>query len=371
MHTEYIDLMPGAPGQRLRLQLLRFGDPDARPKATLQAALHADEVPALLVAQQLRTQLAELERAGRIRGCIQLLPYANPIGLSQQLLGQHEGRFDLRDGGNFNRQHADLAADAGRRVAGRLRGEPAADTALVRTALREAAAALPAATPAQDLKRRLLQLAIDSDIVLDLHCDGEALMHLYALTPQAALAQELGALLQAQALLLADESGDGPFDEACSRPWLQLQHAHPTLPLACFAATVELRGQADTDHALARADAQALLRFLGARGLIEGLPPPPPASAAGLRGTPLAGSEPITAPHAGVVVYRAGLGARLRAGDLVAELVDPASGDVTPLHCQADGLLYARAATRWAAPGKRLAKIAGTALARTGKLLSP
>jgi hypothetical protein len=33
-------------------------------------------------------------------------------------------------------------------------------------------------------------------------------------------------------------------------------------------------------------------------------------------------------------------------------------------------VLYARSATRWAQPGQPLAKIAGTTLARTGKLLS-
>ena len=45
--------------------------------------------------------------------------------------------------------------------------------------------------------------------------------------------------------------------------------------------------------------------------------------------------------------------------------------DVLPLHAQFSGLLYARVSTRWATAGKRLAKIAGTSLARTGKLLSP
>jgi hypothetical protein len=44
---------------------------------------------------------------------------------------------------------------------------------------------------------------------------------------------------------------------------------------------------------------------------------------------------------------------------------------VTQLRCKSDGLLYARCGSRWAVPGKRLAKIAGTSLARTGKLLSP
>jgi predicted deacylase len=58
-------------------------------------------------------------------------------------------------------------------------------------------------------------------------------------------------------------------------------------------------------------------------------------------------------------------------GMVVADLVDIDTGASEPLRAQSAGVLYARVATRWATPGKRLAKIAGTSLARTGKLLSP
>ena len=51
-------------------------------------------------------------------------------------------------------------------------------------------------------------------------------------------------------------------------------------------------------------------------------------------------------------------------------MIDVDTGEVEALLTQSAGLLYARVATRWATPGKRLAKIAGTSLARTGKLLS-
>jgi predicted deacylase len=243
--------------------------------------------------------------------------------------------------------------------------------ALVRAALREEAASLGANTPAQDLKRRLLQLAIDADLVLDLHCDGEAAMHLYGLTPQRERVAELGALLGAQAVLLADESGDSPFDEACSRPWaiLRARFGAQAVPLACFATTVELRGETDADHRLAERDAHAIVEFLRRCGVIGGTPQPLPAPLC--EPTPLAGSEPIEAPHAGVVVYRAEVGAQVLAGQAIADLVDVATGEVTTLTARSAGRLYARAPTRWAAPGQRLAKIAGTTLVRTGKLLSP
>lgn len=371
MHTELIDLLPGAPGAQQRLRVLRFGTPGRGPKTVIQAALHADEVPGMLVAKYLREALQALQAEGAVRGEVVLLPYANPLGLGQHLLGQHHGRFDLADGQNFNRAHAELGATVAEAVGARLGADADANVALVRGALRQAAAALPAATPAQDLKRRLVQLAIDADVVLDLHCDAQAVLHLYALTPQADTAAELGALLGAQAVLLATDSGDSPFDEACSRPWLVLRERFPqaALPLACFSATVELRGEADTDHALARQDAQALLAFLRRQGVLDGeaAPLPPPRCVP----TPLAGSEPITAPAAGVVVFHAAPGERIEAGAVVADLVDPDTGAVTPLRAQSAGVLYARTATRWATPGKRLAKIAGTALARTGRLLSP
>jgi uncharacterized protein len=370
MKTELIELISPAPGQRLTLSVLRFGTAGAGPKAYIQAALHADEVPALLVAQQLRTQLQALEAAGQIRGEVVLVPYANPIGLGQTLLGQHEGRFALDDGANFNRFIPDLTEAVAKLVQGRLGDNRETNTLLVRQALAEAAAALQAQEPAADLKRRLLQLAVDAEFVLDLHTDNDAVMHLYALTPQADLAAELGALLGAQAVLLATESGDSPFDEACSSPWLKLAERLAPQPLAlgCFATTVELRGQADTSHGLAEADARALIEFLRRRGVIDGAAAPLPA--ARCAPTPLAGSEPLQAPHAGVVVFHRHPGEEVEAGAHLADVICPHSGQVTPVKAGTSGVLYARMATRWASPGTRLCKVAGSKPVRTGKLLS-
>ena len=371
MQAQAIELTGALTGLRHTLPVWRFVQPGRGPKALIQAALHADEVPALLVAQALRTQLAALQAQGAVLGEVVLVPYANPIGLAQQVLGQHVGRFDLRDGINFNRHMPDLADAAAIAVQGRLGADAAANVALVRSALREAAQALGAQHPVEDLKRQLLRLAIDADIVMDLHCDAEAAVHLYGLTPQADCCAELGALLGAKAILLATESGDSPFDEACSRPWLVVQQHNPGLPvpLACFATTVELRGQADTSHALAQQDAAALLEFLRRRGVLAGAPAPLPAPHC--QPTPLAASEPVVAPRAGVLVFHHAPGDQVPAGALIADLVDVDSGAVHPLHAQSAGVLYARTATRWATPGQRVAKVAGTTLARSGKLLGP
>lgn len=375
MRTEIIDLPGTAPGTRQSLRVLRFGAAGARPKVYVQAALHADEVPAILVAQQLARQLTELESRGAVVGEIVLVPFANPIGLDQVALGAHLGRFDLRDGVNFNRGFADLAALVVDRLRAQLSDDARRNTGLIRAALLDAADHLDAGGSAQALKNRLLKLAIDADIVLDLHCDGEAVLHVYALTPQQETAERLGAALGARALLLASDSGEAPFDEACSRPWLQLQRALPAFPieLACFGATVELRGQLDTDHTLASKDASGLCLFFAHQGVLAG----PAAPLTGCfpvsvcAATPLASSEPIFAPAAGVVVFHRRPGEHVEAGDVIADLVDVESGVITSLRCQSAGLLYAVCGARWAYAGKRLAKIAGSTLARTGNLLSP
>ena len=94
-----------------QLTSLHFGTPGAGKKAYLQAALHADEVPPMLVAQFLRQRLGELELEGRIKGEVILVPAANPIGLSQAIHGTPFGRFDLASGINFNRAHKHAAED--------------------------------------------------------------------------------------------------------------------------------------------------------------------------------------------------------------------------------------------------------------------
>ncbi len=371
MQTETLTLKAGAPGQRYSLRVLRFGAADAQPKAYIQAALHADELPALLVAQKLTTQLQALEAQGQLRGQVVLVPYANPIGLAQQVLGYLVGRFDVRDGVNFNREYADLAALVAPRVAGALGPDAQANTRLIRQAMREALAVLTAHTPAEDLKIQLLRLAADADVVLDLHCDTESVLHLYALSPQVDMTRELGALLGAQAMLMAEQSGGSPFDEACSSPWLKLRQQFPHHPIAldCFSTTVELRGETDVRHDLAEQDARALVDFLRLRGLVDG--PRPALPPLLCQPTPLTASEPLLAPHAGVVVFHRRVGDTVAAGDLIADILDPETGACTPLHCQSAGVFYAGVASRWAAPGKTVAKVAGTTLARSGKLLGP
>ena len=377
MKTVHHRLPADTPGTRTELVSLHFGTPGRGPKAAIQASLHADEVPAMLVAHHLRERLAALEADGRVLGEVVLVPAANPLGLSQRLLHGPVGRFHLGSGENFNRHYADLVDTVAAAVQGRLGAEADANVALVRAAMRDAVAALPSRNALQGLRNVLLGLAIDADLVLDLHTDQEAVVHLYTATPVWPRVRALSCLLGAQVALLATESGDHPFDEACSMPWPALAArlgmaegaagATP-LPPACVAVTVELRGEADVSHELAARDAQAILDWLATEGVLAA--PTAALPEALCEATPLAGSMPVAAPHGGILVWCRHPGDRVAAGEVLADVVDPLSGLTSPLASPVDGLLYARESRRFAVAGASVCKVAGQQPLRLGKLLS-
>jgi len=352
------------------LTSLHFG-PGGGPKAYIQAALHADEVPAMLVAQSLRRRLLQLERDGLLRGEVVLVPAANPLGLAQVLSERPYGRFDLGTGTNFNRDFAHFHEALKQQLEGRLGDDGDANVRQIRAALLELAAQLPALSDVATLKKTLLSLAIDADVVLDLHCDNEAAMHVYTGTPLCDAVAPLAGLLDAKALLHTRVSGGEPFDEACSRLWWELQAhfgaRHP-VPLACVAATVELRGETAVDYISAERDALAIVRFLALRGLVD-LPDPIPAAAA-CAPSPLEGCARLHAPHAGVLVYLRELGEPVRVGDAVADLIDPVSGHTTPIRSEAAGIFFGRLSHRYVSRGMSVGKVAGQIPFRSGKLLS-
>jgi uncharacterized protein len=371
MRADVIPLAGTAPGTSQHLTVLHFGDEAAAPVAYIQAGLHADEAPGMICAHHLRGLLEELEANGQIIGHIVLVPAANPIGLAQTLLGTHHGRFALGDGVNFNRAFPELAEGAAARLAESLGQDPVANREAVILALRATLAEHRTARPAEHLKALLLGLALGADTVLDLHCDGEATVHLYTLTSQADAFMPLAAWLGADAVLTSELSGGHPFDEAVTRSWADLARRFEGLPLPPLpiATTVELRGGSDVSHELAAGDARALVSFLAHRGHLAIEPGVPPA--ARCQPTPLEGSESLEAPAAGLIVYHRATGEQIAAGDRVADIVDPATGRIWPVTARTSGVLFARSPLRFAETGRKIGKIAGTIPFRSGLLLSP
>jgi predicted deacylase len=373
MQVSHHPLLSPALGTQRQLTSFTFGLAGSGPKAYIQASLHADELPGMLVAHHLRGLLEAAELRGEMLGHVVLVPMANPIGLSQTVMHHQMGRFDLATMENFNRHYPDFFALLKHDLAPVLGPNASANTVSIRAAMRRVLLAEAPKTELQSQRQTLMLLAHDADLVLDLHCDFEAVVHMYVeqaclerLTP---LAHRLGA----RALLWANGSGGSvSFDEALSGPWWRLRdHFSDRTPVvqACVSTTVELRGQADVSTALAQQDARAIFAYLQTEGLVSGSPADAPS--ARCDATPLAGTESVLAPHPGVIAFACQPGDVVRTGQLLAEVVDPLSGQSTPVVAGIDGLLYARQGLRWATRGFELCRIAGREPIRSGNLLSP
>lgn len=360
--VETIELPVTTTGTTRSLRVIRYGPSGSRPKAYVQSSLHADEIPGMLVSHYLDRSLHEADEEGRIRGEIILLPVANPIGLSLFLRGRLSGRFELGNGVNFNRAYPDVAGAVAEVVADKLTADEEHNVELIRKHFLAAIDALPAPDETSHMRKTLMALAADSDICLDLHCDWEAIMHVYLGTPLWPDGIDLAAQMGSRATMLAEVSGGNPFDEAVGGIWWDLARRFPQYPVppACFSSTVELRGEGDVSHESARADARNLILFFMRRGVVEGDPgelPELPAPA-----TPLEGVDPVRAPHPGVVVYLKQPGDRIEAGEAVAEIIDPGADFYrasTVLRSRVAGVMFSRRSDRFARTGQTLCRIAG------------
>jgi predicted deacylase len=363
-------LISPALGTERQLQSFHYGAAGGQ-KIYIQSSLHADELPGMLVSWALRRKIAAIEASGKLRGEIVIVPVANPIGLNQHLLGQLIGRFETNTANNFNRNFYDLAGLVMPRIAGRLTGDAAQNLIAVRSTIGEALAEQVPRTELESQRLALQRLSYDADIVLDLHCDYEAAMHLYTNPDLWPDVEPLARYLDAKASLLALNSVGNPFDEIHSFCWSELRARYgDRYPISSgsISVTVELRGQSDVSHEHAERDAQAIIEYLTHRGIIDGTPAPmPPLEFAA---TPLAGNEPLVAPLSGVLVFRVPTGAWLEAGQDVADIVDPLTDRVVTIRNTVAGVLYARHRTRFATAGMEVARVAGATAYRSGSLLS-
>ena len=361
-------------GSTKTLTSFHFGQPGSGRKIYIEASLHAEELPGMLVAHHLRALFETFEAAGQIQGEIVLVPVANPIGLAQRLDHKPMGRFELDTSENFNRHYPDLAAAVEPAVRKVLGMDAQANVLTVRQAMGTYLKNWRPDTELQSLRRTLLTLAHDADYMLDLHCDCEGVLHFYTEEACWPHLQELAHFLGAQAILLAKSSGNRPIDECLSGAWWQLADRLKAngidvpLPQGCCSTTIELRGELDVSHAWAQNDAQAIVAWLQHTGVLS-CSQPPVVPAALCQATPLAGSESLHAPAPGVVVFAVEPGQTVQAGDLVAEVIDPIANQTHRVTAGVAGVFYARIRDRYITAGGELGKIAGAQAFRSGELL--
>jgi predicted deacylase len=364
--TETIDLGGTMPGTRHTLKLLRYGRPGARPKAYLQAAIHASEMTGTLAMLELADLLDAAAARDEILGEIVLLPMCNPIGYGQFLFGEQSGRFDLRTRDNFNRGHFEISEAVAELVSGRLGGDAPANVAAIRRAARDVIGSIPKISAMVAWRTALLGLAIDADLAFDIHSDLDAVAFMYVNKADWPGATDIAASLGCEATILNEPyAATTNFSGVVGSLWPRLaERFGPSVPVpnACTAVLLELRGRHSVSQAQAERDARRFFAMLQRRGLVAGDPGPLPGMPA--QGTPISGMDVGYAPFAGPAVYHVRPGARVAEGDPICDVVDvfqddPALRRVT-LRARSAGTLYARPEDGMVVyPGQVMFRIAG------------
>jgi hypothetical protein len=366
-----VTLRGDSPGTARTLTAFRYAGAGSGPKVYLQAGLHADEMPGVLVLQCLLPHLDRVEGDGKLRGEVLVVPLANPIGLAQWQYGKPLGRREADSGENFNRLYPELDRLIGDALENRLTGSEDENRATIRAAFRAALAAQTAASDLAEQRLTLLGWSCDADYVLDLHCDHEAVMHLYASPARPEDAALLCRCVGAELALIQERSGGNAFDEAHTVPWVRLRQRYGDrfpIPAGCFSATLEYRGQFDVSDEVAAADARNLMTFLAAIGAVDGWPDAPAFPDA--VHLPLGGAAEVFAPAGGVIGWSARPGARVGAGDVLAHVTDPATRVRHPVVAPVAGMMFRHELWRSCLRGQSLAHVAGQTIVREGYLLS-
>ena len=370
------------PGRSTEITYFRIGPKHPSQKVYLQAALHADEQPGILVLHHLLAMLKLADENKQLNAEFVVFPMVNPLGMAQISCRQHQGRYDEMSGVNFNRDWPDLyqvvqtqsQKDLCGPLADELTDSLQHNTSLIRGLIKNWLRQLEPIEALQQQRHVVMNEAYDADYVLDLHCDHDSLLHIFALPQHMTVLQGLADWTGAAAVLNAEDSGGGPFDETWSTLWTRLQKDYPDKPLAeCYSATVEYRGQFDTFDELNLSDAERLFAYFQSRDLISGVPGNPPGTS--VEPTDLAATEMLRVNQAGLLAYKVALGDIVTKGQIVAELLTidgPQAFEMRiPVRASTDGLILSRTMNKYVWPGLCIAKVVGKDIlaANNGSLL--
>ena len=357
-------LQGDSPSAQFALPIYEFGTVGAK-KIYLQAGMHADEHPGMLVCHHLIRQLEAAEKQGLLRAHFVILPVVNPLGLAHLSFHTHRGRYHPVNGLNYNRGWPDFAArllaDASFQKG--LGSVAEANKAHVRRLIGGYLSEMRAVTALEKQRLHVMQHCYDAEMVLDLHCDDIALPHLFIIPQNLPRYQGLADRIGSVATLTAEDSGGGSFDEVWSGLWVRLANALPDIPWPepTLSVTLEYRGQADVSDAYAKQDATNLFDFFCDEGLIDSAP-----SCERTKGalpTDLAATEIVRVTASGLIAYHVALGQQVQKGDHIADLVTMDGAlpmqERTPIYAGTDGIIFSLLQSKYVWPGTSIAKIAG------------
>lgn len=323
-----------ASGVELTVPVYRVKGQGTGPSVYIQANIHGAEVQGNAVIYQ----LLELLQKQTLLGDITLVPYANPVGCNHKNGEYTLGRFDPITGVNWNRMYHFNGALAKQFV----EQYPDTDVDTIRSEFRrwmlddideQLDHNIFGLTTGRRIAYQLQRMALQADLVLDLHTGPISSKHLYC--PE--YAKNSASYFNIPHTILIPNDFAGALDEATFCPWWDLTQAYQAigrkLDFNKESFTVELGSQELIDLDEALVDAKSILSYLQAKGAIaaNGFAPDAMVRYACM----LKDYKVFYSPMGGMVDYLAEFGEPLPAGKPLARILrmdNYGEADSDPLH---------------------------------------
>ncbi len=346
VEKQLVTLNQDIAGQEIGIPVYRIFD-SAKPKqyrVYIQSAVHAAEMQGSAVIFKLIKQLQQLQ----LNAEFVLVPNCNPFGRTQRAGEYLQGRFDATTGNNWNRFYhydkQDTVEFVENLASGLANLSEIEITALFKQHLKRKLSDKIdrdwGVNTAQFLNTTLQALAVEADLVLDLHTGPSSTRHIYA--PE--FLAEQAKLFNIENIISIPVSFAGALDEASFAPWLDLAELLANKGIdyqyRVKAYTVELGSQENICLTQARQDSLGILNYLQHHVLVDGFQT---LELTDITTTLLKDYKTLFSKHAGMVEYLAKAGDKVNEGQVIArvlnslefdtedaviEVVAPASGTV-------------------------------------------
>ncbi len=306
----------------MQVPVYRFKGEQQGPTVYIQSSIHGAEVQGNVVIYHLIQWLQRLD----IRGEIILVPNCNPVGTNIKAGEYTLGRFDPVNGTNWNRgYHFDQEAVL--RFAATVGKEESVNS--IKQRFRECLSQQLEAKfdgtwglgLANQLNLKLQRLAVNADLVLDLHNGPVSTRHIYV--PE--YAASAGQMFNIPHIIYMPNRFAGALDEATFCPWWTLaeelaKRHQREVNFAVEAFTVEMGSQEVVDFAEGEEDAQGILSYLNSRGVLIDSEIAPKIMKR--YATPLSHYKTLFTKTGGIVEYCVKPGQQVKQGECLAKVLN-------------------------------------------------
>ncbi|MFT5277580.1 MAG: putative deacylase [Glaciecola sp.] len=322
LRKHHIAVAQNASGRSLNVPIYEISDDLPGPTVYIQSSIHGAEVQGNVVIYHLLQAL----KTTQISGKIILVPNCNPVGTNIKAGEYTQGRFDPVNGTNWNRGYF-YDENQVRDFATTVDESSSLDT--IKSEFRQRLSAsieAKLAQPwglglAQQLNLKLQKIAVEADVVLDLHNGPVSTRHVYI--PE--YAKHAAHQFSIPHCIFMPNVFAGALDEACFCTWWLLQDCLSSrfdseFNFGVEAFTLEMGSQEVIDFAEGEKDALGILGYLASKGVLDNQQYQP--AEMQRLGVSLADYKTMFTDFGGMVEYCVKPGQKVKKGEVMARVLN-------------------------------------------------